>query len=176
MLVVPLPWAGRAWAFPLLTSLAPSARHDQAVGRRHKQLTDRARQARLQVRRWLPTRALVVVADSGHAAIALLARCARLATPIAVSTRLRLDAARYTPAPPRQPGQLGRPRKKGQRLPTLAARRANPATEWAAVTIANWYGEGERTVAMASATAVWYHGGLPPVPIRRGTRVRVARA
>ncbi len=166
MLLVPLPWAGRAWALPFLTILAPSERHDREHGRRHKQLTDWARQALLLLRRWLPGRALVVVADSGYAAIALLARCARLANPLALVTRLRLDAALYEPAAPRQPGQLGRPRKKGKRLPTLAARLADPATAWTTVTVANWYGEGPRTVEVASATAVWYHSGLPPVPIR----------
>jgi len=166
MLLVPLPWAGRAWALPFLTILAPSARHDRKRGRRHKKLTDWARQALLLLRRWLPQRALVIVADSGYAAIALLARCARLANPIAVVTRLRLDAALYEPAPPRRVGLIGRPRKKGQRLPTLAARLADPATPWTSVAVATWYGEGARTVEVASDTAVWYHSGLPPVTIR----------
>jgi hypothetical protein len=166
MLLVPLPWAGRVWALPFLTILAPSARHDRETGRRHKTLTDWARQALLLLRRWLPARAIVVVADSGYAVIALLARCARLATPLAVITRLRLDAALYAPAPPRRPGQRGRPRVKGARLPTLAARIADQATAWTAATVANWYGQGPRTVEVASDTAVWYHSGLPPVPIR----------
>lgn len=166
MLLVPIPWAGRTWALPFLTILAPSERHDRGRGRRHKTLTDWARQALLLLRRWLPGRALVVVADSGYAAIALLARCARLANPITVVTRLRLDAALYAPAAPRRAGQMGRPRKKGQRLPSLAARLADPATAWTTVTVADWYGEGARTVEVASDTAVWYHSGLPPVPIR----------
>lgn len=166
MLLVPIPWAGRVWALPFLTALAPSERHDRARRRRHKTLTDWGRQLLLQVRRWLPARALVVVADSGYAAIALLARCARLRRPIAVITRLRLDAALYEPAPPRRPGQNGRPRVKGRRLPTLAARRDDPTTAWTPVVVANWYGEGARTVEVAAETAVWYHSGLPPVPIR----------
>ena len=166
MLLVPIPWAGRAWALPFLTILAPSERHDRAHGRRHKKLTDWARQALLLLRRWLPTRAIVVVADSGYAAIALLARCARLAHPVSLITRLRLDAALYEPTPPRRPHQNGRPRVKGPRLPTLAARIADPATVWTPVIVANWYGEGARTVEVASATAIWYHSGLPPVPIR----------
>jgi len=166
MLLVPIPWAGRVWALPFLTILAPSARHDREAGRHHKTLTDWARQVLLLLRRWLPERALVVVADSGYAAIALLARCARLARPVTVITRLRLDAALYAPAPPRRPGQRGRSRVKGARLPTLAARLADPATAWAAITVADWYGTGPRTVEVASDTAVWYHSGLPPVPLR----------
>ncbi|MBI3974673.1 MAG: hypothetical protein HY332_25640, partial [Chloroflexi bacterium] len=34
---------------------------------------------------------------------------------------LRMDGALWTPPPPRQPGQKGRPRKRGERLPTPAA-------------------------------------------------------
>jgi len=166
LLLVPIPWAERTWALPFLTVLAPSERHDRDRGRRHKTLTDWARQMLRQVRRWLPARALVVVADSGYAAIALLACCARLARPVTVVTRLRLDAALYEPAAPRRPRQNGRPRVKGRRLPTLAARIADPATAWTPVVVANWYGEGARTVEVASETAVWYHSGLPPVAIR----------
>ena len=95
MLLVPIPWAERVWALPVLTAPAPSERHDREQGRRHKELTDWARQLLLQLRRWLPHRAIVVVADSGYAVIELLARTARLAHPITVVTRLRLDAALY---------------------------------------------------------------------------------
>lgn len=166
MLLVPIPWANRVWALPFLTALAPSERANSASGRRHKTPTDWARQLLLVVRRWYPERAIVAVADSGYAAIALLARCATLATPITVITRLRLDAALYAPAPPRQAKQNGRPRVKGERLPTLAACATDPATDWHAVMVTHWYGQGERTVELASQTALWYHTGLPPVPIR----------
>ncbi len=118
------------------------------------------------MRRWWPDRAIIAVADSGYAALSLLAHCQALRRPITVMTRLRLDAALYAPAPLHQPHQNGRPRTKGERLPTLAARAANPATDWQSVTVTDWYGKGERTVALVSETAVWYHSGLPPVPIR----------
>jgi hypothetical protein len=64
MLLVPAPWAGRVWALPFLTALAPSERYSREHGRRHKKLTDRARQLVLQARRWLPHRPLILVADS----------------------------------------------------------------------------------------------------------------
>ncbi len=166
MLLAPIPWARRVWALPFLTALAPSERYDAERGRRHKALTDWAWQLLLVVRRWWPDRTIVAVADSGYASIRLLARCRALPQPITVITRLRLDAALYEPAPPRVPGQIGRPRQKGERLPTLAARATDPATCWQAITVADWYGKGERTVALASATAIWYHTDLPPVPIR----------
>jgi hypothetical protein len=77
-----------------------------------------------------------------------------------------LDAALYEPAPPRQPGQIGRPRLKGERLPNLSVVAEDPGTIWESAKIAKWYGSGERTVEIASETAVWYSTGLPAVPIR----------
>ena len=111
----------------------------------------------------VPASELVVVGDSTYAALEWLDAVRAKAC---VITRLRLDAALYAPAPPRQPKQHGRPRKKGMRLPTLAHLVADPTTRWPLVTVAPWYGQKERRVDMTSATAVWYHSGLPPVPIR----------
>jgi hypothetical protein len=132
MLLAPIPWAARSWALPVLAALAPSARHDAERGRRHKALTDRARQLLLVVRRWWPDRAIVAVADSGYAALEFLAACRAWPNPVTVVTRLRLDAALYEPAPPRHPRQIGRPRLKGKRLPALAA------TAWGSAVVADW--------------------------------------
>ena len=166
MLLVPIPWAARTWALPVLTALAPSERYARTHHRRHKTLPDWAWQQLLVVRRWWPDRTLVAVADSTYATLLLLARCQRLRQPITCVTRLRLDAALYEPAPPRDPHQLGRPRLKGQRLPTLARVADDPATAWTPLTVAQWYGIGQRAVEVATATAVWYHPGQPPVPLR----------
>ena len=43
---------------------------------------------------------------------------------------------------------------------------ANSKTGWTTVTVRNWYGEVRREIEIASDTAVWYHNGKPPVPIR----------
>lgn len=83
-----------------------------------------------------------------------------------VITRLRLDAALYAPAPPRKPSQNGRPRKTGQRLPTLEKVVSESMTHWKSVTMANWYGEGGCRVQITSNTAVWSHSGKPVVPMR----------
>jgi hypothetical protein len=65
MLLVPVPWAGRAWALPFLSVLAPSERYAAQRGKRHKKTTDWARQMLLLVRRWWPEREIVAVADAG---------------------------------------------------------------------------------------------------------------
>ena len=86
MLLAPVSFAGRVWALPFLTALAPSERYAQAQGHRHKLLTDRARQLLLLLARWLPGRQVIAVADSSYAAIELLAAVRRHLT---VITRLR---------------------------------------------------------------------------------------
>jgi hypothetical protein len=44
--------------------------------------------------------------------------------------------------------------------------RDDAATEWTTLTVPRWYSEGQREVEIVSQTAIWYHTGLPPVPIR----------
>ena len=166
MLLVEIPWAARVWALPFLSALAPSERYAAKQGKRHKKITEWAWQLLLQVRRWYPQREIVVVADGAYASLKLLDRCRSLSRPVAFITRLRLDAALYEPAPPRRRGQIGRPRKKGERLPNLSVVAGDPTTVWKPTTIANWYGEREREVEIASHTAVWYSTGLFAVPLR----------
>jgi DDE superfamily endonuclease len=123
MLLTPIPWACRAWAVPFLTVLAPSERYHALHKKRHKTITDWARQMIGQLHRWVPNRALVVVADSSYAVLDFLAAVIRLPR-VTIVTRLRLDAALYDPAPAHTPSTKGRPALKGKRQPTLAKRLA----------------------------------------------------
>ena len=166
MLLVEIPWASRVWALPFLSALAPSERYAAKRGRRHKKITEWAWQLLLVVRRWYPKREIVAVADRAYASLKLLESCRKLSDPITFVSRLRLDAALYEPAPPRCPGQIGRPRLKGERLPNLSEVAQDPNTVWKMTKIANWYGNGERMVEIASKTAVWYSTGLFAVPLR----------
>jgi DDE superfamily endonuclease len=146
-------------------ALAYSERHAKEQGKRHKKITEWVWQMLLLVRRWHPEREIVAVADRSYASLKLLDRCRNLREPITFVTRLRLDAALYDPAPPRKPGQRGRPRLKGERLPNLSVVAEDPSTAWKLMEVANWYGKGERTIEVASATAVWYSTGLFVVPL-----------
>jgi hypothetical protein len=165
MLLAPIPWAKRVWALPFLTVLAPSERYYQDKPRKHKKLTEWARQMALQARRWLPKRFLVIVADSSFAVIELLWQLRQLKNPICMITRFRMDAALYEPAKA-TPGKIGRPRKKGKRLPTLEKVAEDQQTRWKRLKVHEWYGEKQRLIEITSKTAVWFHSGQPPLPIR----------
>lgn len=158
-------WAERIWALPFLTVLAPSERYYDEKPRAAKSILDWARQMVYQLRRWVPDRALVLVADSTYAALDFLYACQTLKNPVTVITRLRLDAALYTPIPTKKKGKAGRNRKKGVRLPTPQQFIDDPRTRWSTVTV-NWYGGKERVIEIASGFCLWYSSGKPAVNIR----------
>ena len=116
-----------------------------------------------QIRRWLPKRVLIFVADSSYAALDFLHACQTLPNPVTVITRLRLDAALYEPAPPYS--GKGRPRKKGQRLPTPQQLIDAPTTCWTRLPFI-WYNHHLRQIEWSTHQAVWFHTGQLPVPIR----------
>lgn len=111
----------------------------------------------MQLRRWLPQRKLVLARDNVHAVLDLLRCCQSLREPVTLIARLRLDAVLYGPAPPRQPGQNGRPALK-----TLLDQ---ADITWDRVSVA-WHDGTARMVELTSQTAVSYHSGKPPVAIR----------
>ena len=166
MLLAPIPWAGCVWALPFLTALMPSRKHCEENGRRYKTTTDWVRLMISQLRRWMPKRKIVVVADGAYSVLKLLGHCISLPNPVTMVTRLRLDAALYDPPTPRKPGQLGRPRLKGNRLPTIKSIIEDENTRWTRIIQPRWYSHTDRPMEIISSTAIWYHIGAKPVPIR----------
>jgi hypothetical protein len=72
-----------------------------------------------------------------------------------------------TPAPRTTADQEPAPAKAGgKRLAKLGQVLHDPGTVWQRHTVTLWYGRTNRIVELATGTAVWYHSGLPPVPIR----------
>lgn len=65
------------------------------------------------------------------------------------------------------PAPKGWPRKTGARLANLSEAVTDAKTVWQHATIPGWYGEGERRVKRASATAMWRRSSHPVAPIRR---------
>jgi hypothetical protein len=149
-------------ALPFLTLLAPSKRFYAGKSRAPKTLLDWARQAALQISRWLPDRYIVLVADSAFAAIEFLAA---VCNHVCIVTRLRLDANLFAFPPQKNKGR-GRPPIKGKRLKKLSAVLKDRKTRWQRRRVSLWYGRTNRLVEITSGTALWYRGGVPPVPIR----------
>jgi hypothetical protein len=106
-----------------------------------------------------PARTVYVAGDTGYVnATTMAARPPN----VHVLGPLRLDGALWTPPPPRQPGQKGRPRKRGERLPTPAAQ-ARARRQWHALPVTR-YGRTVRPLVFRG-TALWY-SVLRDAPVR----------
>jgi hypothetical protein len=159
--LVPVPWADRVWALPILTALHwPEGKGPR---RGHKSAIDWARQLALQVRRWVPRRELILVLDGGFAAVALAHDCRR--HHITLVCRLRIDAALYDVPGPPVPGRRGPKPTKGPRQPSPKRRAADPQTAWESVAV-DWYGGRRKAMRVVTGTALWHTVHLAPVPIR----------
>jgi DDE superfamily endonuclease len=105
----------------------------------------------------LPGRRISVTADSAYAGEELK----QLPDGVIWTTRLRSNAALHDLAPERT-GKRGRPRKKGDRLPSLKAMAA--AAAFSQVTVTR-YGKTE-TIAVHAFTCLWYSvAGTAPVTV-----------
>jgi hypothetical protein len=177
---VPLPMGGtRGFALPVLFRLYVGAKRGgtkDAPGRPRRgtrqQTAERAhaahpRPTKLALARelltlvssWTDGRTVYAVVDSAYAARTLLED--RPAT-VQVLSRLRPDAALWARPGRRRPGQRGRPRRKGHRLPTPKAM-ATTRRRWDPLPI-TLYGRAV-TPLVFGCTALWY-GALRDQPVR----------
>jgi len=76
---------------------------------------------------WFPQRKLLVTGDSAYGGASVLRR---LPENVELLSHVHPKGAIYEPAPPRQPGQKGAGRKKGKRLPGMAAWADDPRQRW----------------------------------------------
>jgi DDE superfamily endonuclease len=97
-----------------------------------------------------PDRELIVLCDGAYAGAALSP--ADLPENVTVIARARRDIRLHAPPPPRAPGQLGRPRTKGARLPSLRERAA-AGKSWRAREV-EAYGQ-RREVEVAEQRGIW---------------------
>jgi hypothetical protein len=161
MLLVPVPWSRRIWAFPFLTALCwPATKRGT---HRQKTSVDGVRQMMKQVRRWLPGRRLVLVVDGGFAAVVLALACVK--SRVVMVSRLRWDAALYHPPELQPPGKRGPKPTKGKRQRRLQSWAERSDTPWEDVEV-DWYGGQRKQLWVFSRTALWYTPRLPPVAIR----------
>jgi DDE superfamily endonuclease len=177
---VPLPMGGsRGFALPLLFRLYVGAQRGgtkDAPGRPRRGTRQRAaeqahadhpRPTKLALARellglvagWADGRTVYAVVDSAYAARPLLED--RPAN-VHVLSRLRPDAALWARPGRRRPGQRGRPRKRGHRLPTPKAMAAT-RRRWDPLPL-TLYGR-QVTPLVFGCTALWY-GALRDQPVR----------
>ena len=151
MMLVRVPFMKRTVALPFLTILSPSERTSAKIGRRHKSPQRLAEQVCHLLRRWFPKHTIVFVADAGYATTGLFRACRKLK--INLLTRARSNLRFFKSAPPRT-GKKGRPRAKGERLPSLKEIRNNGELKWTEVVVES-YGSVHETRFVATVDCLW---------------------
>ena len=118
--------------------------------------------------------AILVVFDAGYDVTRLAYLLADL--PAELLGRLRSDRVMQLPAPPRQPGTMGRPRKHGGEI-ALADPAASPALQITTSTLTSRYGLAmtaawDRVHPRLTHRSAWLdHDG--PLPVIEGTLIRL---
>ena len=174
---VPLPM-GQGFALPLLVRLYTSRKRGgradapsrQTRGAR-REVAEQAHARRDQrtklellrelvglVAQWAGGRTVYLVCDSAYAGRTILEG---RPPNVHVISRLRLDAALWTPPPPRR-GRRGRPRRRGVRLPTPKALAA-AQRRWQRIAV-SLYGQ-TLTTQVGTLRALWYTA-LRQQPVR----------
>lgn len=156
MVLAQVPFAERVWGLPFLTLLAPSEKYHKRLKRRHVTTIDHALRITRIVARWLSARRIIIVCDGAFSCCHFLHKAGAHA---AVIVRLRLNARLFTQPPARKPGEIGRPRTKGTRLPVLKDIAVDPKTTWKR-TIISWYGGATKRLRYTTGDSLWYtsHG------------------
>ncbi|MCK4275778.1 MAG: transposase [Phycisphaerae bacterium] len=161
--MIRLPYVEQALALPILSVLYSTrkhARHNRAkrLYRRHRTVGELALLVVRMLVRWAPQRRFIVVGDGSYATH-MLAWALRPESPhkalrrVSLVSRFRMDAATY--ARPRPHQGRGRPRLKGDKLPSPQQVAADSDTQWDRALLA-WYGGKEKMVSLCSGEGLWY--------------------
>lgn len=171
--LVKLPFVDRALALPVVSVLYTTAKHaarnrTKRLYRRHRTVPELALLMVRMVVRWAPGCRFRVLGDGSYGthdlADAFKPASARPSLRrVSLVSRFHMDAATYA-APPPYAGR-GRPRVKGEQLPSPRQVAASADTCWSRATVA-WYGATRKDVLLCSQTGLWYRCGSEATPVR----------
>lgn len=144
----------KTWCLPVLVRLYRSKKVCAASGQSYRKCQELAAELLVIVAKALPERQIVMVGDAAYTNSSLIKDRPGNVT---VLGRSRLDAAIYEPPPPRRPGQMGRPRVRGAKLPAPQEQATAPKAPWQSVQV-TVYGKTV-TVRALVIDALWYVAG-----------------
>lgn len=146
---IAVPAFGKTWALPVLFRLHRGKKRCKAEKRTYRKCPELAAELIRLLAAALPERSLIVVGDSAYTNGSIIKGRPNNVTIIG---RSRLDAALYAPPPVPRRGQMGRPRVRGDRLPSPQKQAATARFKRIEVTV---YGQTV-TVRVLVIDALWY--------------------
>jgi hypothetical protein len=153
--LVRFPFTKRLWALPVLVALYHSEADDESAGRKHKTPQQLLRQLCCVLLRWFGQRSFVLTGDGNFATHELARVACRRRGGVSLVCPVDPDANLYEPPPPYS--GKGRPRVKGDKVPTPQEKVA--ASQRRSRLNVTWYGGGRRDVEVVSGTGQWYKSG-----------------
>jgi hypothetical protein len=162
--LVKLPIATRPLALPVLAALSRPLEWNRMHGTRHKTPAHIARLLLARLIRWFPNRCFIFMGDTGYGTSETARFCSKHRHHLTLVSKFYGDAALYEPPPPRMQGTIGRPRVKGQKLPSpreVVAQRTRRSR-----LVVAWYGGTRRDIEVVTGTGHWYRIGEDLVAVR----------
>jgi hypothetical protein len=141
----------KTWCLPVLFRLYRSKKVCERDGRPYRCNTELAAELIALLAAHLPHRRIIILGDGAFSNSSIIKGRPGNVNFIG---RSRLDAALYAPAPPRQPGQMGRPRVRGMKLPSPAVQASASDAPWQSIEVTA-YGRTS-TVQVLVMDALWY--------------------
>lgn len=161
---VSLPFTWRTWTLPIMAVLYRSPKVNAAEKRRHRTPVQLMQWMLRVIMHWFPDRQFSFAGDGGFGTHELAKFVGQRSRRLTLVSRFYADANIYEPPPARKPGQTGRPRVKGQKLPSPKEVVATIGQRQQ-LTV-SWYGGGQRLVEVVSGVGHWYKSGEGLVPVR----------
>lgn len=162
-ILVHFPFATRPWALPVLVALYRTEEWNRLHQRRHRTPPQIMRGLLCVLLRWFPQRNFVFVGDGGFSPHESAAQAQRYRGRLTFVGRFHPKANLHAQPAAQSGSKVGRPRKKGKKLPAPEQVVAKSKRQRMGVL---WYGGKRRTVAVVTGTGWWYRGGADLVEVR----------
>lgn len=161
-ILVKFPFARRSWALPVMVALYRSKSFDEEHGLRHRTPAELMRRMLAVLIHWFPERKWQFVGDGGFGTHPLARFCHRHRKHLDLISKFYPDANLYDAPPPRTK-KSGRPRKRGEKLPS-PQEVVSKTKKFKRLTV-SWYGGGRRHVEVTHCTGHWFKNSVGLVPV-----------
>ena len=175
--LVPLPWASRAWALPFFSLLSLSEKVAKKENKKHRTLVESTSLVIGILSHWLK-RPFIFLGDGSYACISLIKTAKEKS--ITIITRPKVNTVLYEHPKTPPPEKRGRKPIKGKRIPSFKeqvekadeiekkiakGKSKKLAPFWKKVTV-KWYGNIFKEVSFLEGTHLWYSPGSGVVLIK----------
>ena len=162
--LVDLHYASRPIALPLLVALYRDNKTNTAERRRHKTPAELMCGLLAILMHWFPKRKFVFAGDNAYGSHAMARFAYRHRKRLSLVSKIVSDANLFRPPPERKGKVNGRPRVKGESLPSPQEVVAKQTAKARKMKV-RWYGGGWRNVRVVTGKGHWFKSGKGLVPI-----------